>query len=92
MVKYEIEYYPEVACDDCGRIGVYDVDGQYVCTYCLNACIRAEELFDDGSLQNGFEGELGGLESASEEKPNNQEGNSGVGLLDPKKIREGSSG
>jgi hypothetical protein len=47
MTKTDIGFFAEIACDDCGRIGAYDVDGDYLCTYCLNAVVDAAELFDE---------------------------------------------
>ena len=47
MVRPDIGFYPDIACDDCGRIGAYDVEGDYICVYCLNAVVDASDLFDE---------------------------------------------
>jgi len=53
MTNNDIGFYPEIQCDDCGRIGAYDVDGDYVCVYCLNASVDAETLYGE---EDDYEG------------------------------------
>lgn len=46
MTKYNIDFYPDIACDACGDIGSYDVDGEYLCVSCVN--IPLDPMLIDG--------------------------------------------
>lgn len=47
MDERRIEYFPEVGCDMCEAQGAYLVDGDFLCAYCLNACVEAEDVWND---------------------------------------------
>ena len=43
----ELEFEPDIACDLCGEIGVYDVMGDYLCPFCMGATTDAEVILED---------------------------------------------
>lgn len=45
-----LEFEPDIACDLCGEIGSYDVMGDYICPFCLQATADAEGMLEE--MQN----------------------------------------
>jgi len=43
----DIEFLPDVQCDNCDTIGVYDLMGDYLCPYCFDKFISDDDLEEE---------------------------------------------